>query len=78
MWSSAAPLALPAPLHTPLPPTGRTPPHHHVNAPPQARAAAGCRVRYLGASTDCGAITTGLYGLDDQPAALLQWQLIRV
>ena len=44
----------------------------------QARAAAGCGMRYLGASaTNCTNQETGLYALAN-PLALLKWQLIRV
>ena len=44
----------------------------------EARRAAGCAMRYLGASaTNCSATETGLYALAN-PNAILTWQLIRV
>ena len=59
----------------PDPPT----PHPLTNPNPrlQARAAAGCGMRYLGASTNCSVIETGLYAIGNVNA-LLKWQLVRV
>ena len=34
-------------------------------------------MRYLGASTECSAISTALFAIAD-PKAILTWQLIRV
>ena len=42
----------------------------------QARAAAGCATRYLGASPSSSAAETGLFALGDTQA-LIKWQLIR-
>ena len=43
----------------------------------QARRAAGCNIRYLGASTNCSVISTALFAIAN-PNAILTWQLIRV
>ena len=49
----------------------------HTLACVQARRAAGCGMRYLGASTNCSVIVTALFALAN-PSAILTWQLIRV
>ena len=51
------------------------PPHSLAHL--QARAAAGCDVRYLGASTSCAVTGTGLYALSNA-TAILRWQLTTV
>ena len=43
----------------------------------EARRAAGCNMRYLGANPDCSVIETGLFALGHS-TALLKWRLIFV
>ena len=43
----------------------------------EARRAAGCAMRYLGASPNCSVIETGLFALANTQASL-KWQLIFV
>ena len=43
--------------------------------PMQARSAAGCSMRYLGASPNCTFTETGMFAIGS--SALLKWQLIR-
>ena len=65
-----------------LPPHPHPPcPHPHAPVSPvppclhtQART---CAARYLGASSDCSILETGLFKLGDSNA-VLKWQLVRV
>ena len=53
------------------------PSHSRTRSWMQARRAAGCNMRYLGALPDCNAISTALFAFS-HPTALLKWELIRV
>ena len=65
--SSADALPPPGPPRTPPSPVSRV----------QARRAAGCGMRYLGASTNCSVIETAVFAIGNVNA-LLKWQLVRV